>query len=169
MKYYAGKRYGYRKIFPEDKWEKNPVLLEWFRELNEEKFSGKLPEPKFLIFSEENKKTNKLKIGGSIETWMDTEGFPKRCYGIYISVEIYLYSPEQSRKTLLHEMVHEYCKENLLDWNDGSVDFIYNCGKFGAELYWNLDRKSSEVLNEVAGEKESLEIHINPIDISDLI
>lgn len=175
MKYYSGKRYGYREIFPEEKWEIEPELKEWFDDFNEVLFEGKLPFPKFLIFSEENKRQDKLKVGGSVELWGDNtpypDGFPnyKRCYGIYISVEIYLYDKNEARKALLHEMVHIFCKENRKNWDDNSRDFVYYAGWFRAPLGFNLKRKKSEVLAEIAEEKNSLEIHTNGICADDLI
>lgn len=80
-----------------------------FHELNNKYYAGKLPEPAILIQNAGNRK-NVLGWCTVNPIWEDTAGAKK--YEINLVAEYLNRGTHAVMTTLLHEMVHLYCREN---------------------------------------------------------
>ena len=142
---YTGLKYGYFGEGVITK-HKDEFLFQIWKELNEEVFNDELPVPTFLAFAKTYFRKSKTRDAG----YFHRAKYDNR-YGICISIERYFMNGiEAVRRILLHEMVHTYCWIKGLEHNDNTVDFIYHCGWFKAELSHNGGKPiSQECINFV--------------------
>lgn len=104
-------------------------LHKGFEGLNQKLFDGELPTPAILIQNQGRKK-NILGWCTVGEIWRDKTGRESR-YEITITAE-YLHRPYTDIfETMLHEMVHLYCR--VKDIKDTSRGFTYHNKRFKAE------------------------------------
>ena len=133
---YTGNKYKYwdTRIIPEYQEE---ILLQLFRELNEEMFDNSIKEPSFIIFSKFCFKAEVIRTFGTFQRYNEfCHPGNEYKYGIYISVEDYLIRGIESvKKTLIHEMIHAKLWQERKQYHDGDVDFIYYSGWYKSELY----------------------------------
>lgn len=134
-----------------------------YRALNLDFFSGALPEPIITVQS----KPGTMGHCSVAKVWKRKED---ETYELNIAAEVLSYPIEETLDTMIHEMVHLYCRENGIQ--EVSRGGKYHNGKFkeeaekrGLECYragqygWNT--RPTDKLVEYALEKGWSEIKIN--------
>lgn len=140
-----------------DKWYVEPMLLDLFRDINDELFDNKIVEPSFLVFSKFCFKKGIIRTFGTFQCNADW-CYPgsESNYGIYISIEDYLIRGMESiKKILLHEMIHAYLWQIHKGYSDGDRDFIYYSGWYKSELY----HKNLSYNPELEDTKETINLY----------
>ena len=139
--------------------------------LNEDFFKGALPVPIITVQS----KPGTYGHCSVAKVWQRPDG---NTYELNIAAEVLNYPIEETLDTMIHEMVHLYCRENGI--KETSRGGKYHNGKFkaeaekrGLECYqcgqygWNT--KPSDKLVEYAMEKEWNEIRIGRNNLPPII